>query len=192
MKPDKGWRKDIYTIIFESDTRAGQFFDIILLWAIILSVFSVILESDYNINIKYGATLRYIEWFFTILFSLEYIVRILTVKRAKQYIFSFFGIVDFIAIAPTYLSLFIVGTHYLLVIRAIRLLRVFRILKLARYLQESQLLIQALKASRIKITVFLGAVLTLVLIMGTLMHIIENQNPVFLAFLRACTGPSSP
>ena len=176
---NKTLKQKIYEIIFEADTPAGKWFDISLLWVIILSIFCVILESDRQISQSYFNELRILEWSFTILFTIEYLLRIFSAKNTKKYILSFFGVVDFIAIVPGYLSLFIVGTQYLLVIRALRLLRVFRILKLARYLQESQMLINALKASRIKITVFLGAVITIVLIAGTLMHIIERENPGF-------------
>lgn len=174
-----GWRRDLYIVIFESETRMGRIFDVVLLWAIILSVFSIILESEKAIEVQYGVLLHQIEWFFTGLFTVEYVLRLICVRKPTHYARSFFGIVDFISLVPTYLSLFITGTHFLMVIRAVRLLRVFRILKLARYLQESEVLMDALKASRVKITVFIGAVLTVVLIMGTFMHLIEHDNPGF-------------
>ena len=173
------WRHKLYIIIFEADTAPGRLFDVVLFWAIILSVFSVLLESDPQIRAEYGPFLKNAEWFFTILFTIEFILRIVTVDKPLTYLKSFFGIVDFLAIAPTYLSLFVTGTQFLLVIRAIRLLRVFRVLKLARYLQESRVLTDALLASRAKITVFLGAVLTIVLIMGTIMYLVEQGNPGF-------------
>ena len=179
MTPETGWRKQLYVIIFESDTRLGKIFDILILWAILLSVLSIMLESDVTIKQQYSQPLRYAEWFFTALFTLEYVLRVVCVQKPSKYIFSFFGVVDFISIAPTYVGMFFGGTHFLMVIRAVRLLRVFRILKLVRYLQESQVLLQALKASRIKITVFLGAVLTINLIVGTILHLVESDNPGF-------------
>ncbi len=176
---EENWREKLWRVIFEADTPWGRRFDVLLFWAIILSVFSIILESDRSIRALYGIELRYVEWFFTILFSVEYSLRIISSPDPRKYIFSFFGIVDFISIAPTYLSFFVPGSQFLIVIRAIRLLRVFRVLKLVRYLRESQVLLDALMASRVKITVFLGAVLTVVLIVGTLMHLVEAGNPGF-------------
>ena len=174
-----GWRQDLYIIIFESNTKWGKRFDLLLLWAIILSVIAVLFESDQNISLQYGDLLHKVEWIFTVIFSLEYLARIICTRRPARYMKSFFGLVDFISIAPAYLSMFFPGTQFLMVIRAVRLLRVFRVLKLARYLKESQVLLGALRSSRIKITIFLGAVLTIVLIMGTFMHILEANTPGF-------------
>lgn len=173
------WRDKLYTIIFESDTKAGKSFDVVLLWAILFSVLCVLLESDQSIGREYSHILLPAEWVFTVLFSIEFIARLLCARSAKKYAVSFFGLVDLISLAPTYISLLLPGVHFLVVIRAIRLLRVFRILKLVRYLQESKVLMSALSASRIKITIFIGAVLTIVLIMGTLMHMVESSNPGF-------------
>jgi len=179
------WREDLYTIIFEADTKMGKLFDVVLLWAILFSVLCVLLESDQNIANQYGEIFQYAEWFFTVVFSLEYIARLLCAKAPKKYMTSFFGVVDLVSLIPTYISFFLPGMHFLLVIRAVRLLRVFRILKLVRYLQESTVLMAALSASRIKITIFIGAVLTIVLIMGTLMHLVESSNPGFDSIFKA-------
>lgn len=173
------WRQRLYIIIFEADTPAGKTFDIALLWAILLSVLAVMLESVSSIGVRYRDYLRYIEWFFTILFTLEYMARILAVSRPVKYIFSFLGIVDFLAIIPTYISIILIGGQYLLVIRTIRLLRVFRVFKLARFLGEAAVLTDALKASRHKILVFILGVLTLVVIMGTLMYVVEGAENGF-------------
>ena len=156
-----------------------------LLIAIILSVIAVMLESVSSINTEYGHYLRSVEWSFTIVFSIEYLLRILCVKKPKGYIFSFLGIVDFLAVIPTYLSIIILNSNYLVVIRTIRLIRVFRIFKLARYLGEAQTLISALKASRPKITVFLVVVLSMVIIMGTVMYLIEGSENGFTSIPRS-------
>ncbi|MCB0832034.1 MAG: ion transporter [Bacteroidetes bacterium] len=174
-----GLRKRLHSIIFESDTTAGKWFDVVLLWAIVLSVLSVMLESVKSIDAQYGQWLRVTEWFFTFLFTLEYLTRLFSVDRPLRYAFSFFGIVDFLAVLPGYLGLYFTQTQYLLVIRTIRLLRVFRIFKLARYLNEAEVLLAALKASRAKVTVFLGSVVTLVVIMGTIMYLIEGAASGF-------------
>lgn len=175
MKKDKpSLRETLHEIIFEAETPAGKLFDVILLWAIVLSVATVILESVTGFQSEYGAILKWVEWFFTILFTIEYILRIFSVHRPLSYIFSFYGMVDLIAIVPTYLSLYFSGVHSLLVIRSMRMLRVFRVFKLGRYLGEANILWTALKASRPKITVFLVTVLSLVLITGTVMYLIEG------------------
>ena len=130
--PGKDWRHKLYIIIFEAETPAGKLFDLVLLWAILLSSFSLVLESDVDIRASYGNHLRYAEWVFTILFSIEYGFRIFCAPQPLRYMKSFFGVVDLIAIVPTYLSLIIPGAQFLLVTRIIRLLRVFRILKLGQ------------------------------------------------------------
>ena len=168
------WRALVHEVIFEADTRAGKTFDVVLLWCIVLSVAAVLLESVPGVRARYELPLRLIEWGFTVLFTVEYVLRLACVGRPVKYATSFFGLVDLLAIAPTYLSVVLPGAQSLLVIRALRLLRIFRVLKLARFLTEAQILAQALRASRHKITVFLGTVLTLVLIVGTLMHLIEG------------------
>ncbi|MEO1051968.1 MAG: ion transporter [Bacteroidota bacterium] len=185
LKPKSKLRGDIYEIIFEADTFWGKTFDILLLGAIILSVGAVMLESVKEIKVAYGDLLYTIEWVFTALFTVEFMLRIFAIKKPRKYIFSFFGIVDMLSIIPTYLSLFIVGAQSLLVIRSIRLLRVFRVFKLVRFLGEASQLSNALKASRNKIIVFIGAVFTLVVILGTLMYIIEGQENGFTSIPRS-------
>lgn len=172
-------RKKIRDIIFESDTPAGKLFDILLLVVILISVFVVILESVPDLQKKYWSVFRLIEWVVTIIFSIEYVLRIWAVRKPWKYIFSFYGVIDFLSVVPTYLALIIVGAQSLLVIRAIRLLRVFRILKITRYTDESRLLLKALKASRIKINVFLFAVLTIIIIIGTIMYLVEGTKGGF-------------
>jgi voltage-gated potassium channel len=169
------WRNRLHEIIFEADTPAGRAFDVLLLWSIVLSVLAVLLESVPSVQGRYKQLLRIAEWIFTILFTVEYALRLISVGRPLRYATSFFGVIDLLAIVPTYLSVLLPGAQTLLVIRALRLLRVFRVLKLVRFLEESRVLGQALRASRHKITVFLGTVLTLVLILGTLMYLIEGE-----------------
>jgi hypothetical protein len=150
------WRRRLYTIIFEADSRAGKAFDVALLWAIAFSVLAVLLESVRDISASYGGILRAAEWLFTFLFTLEYGLRLASAARARSYATSFFGVVDLLSILPTYLSLVVAGTPSLLVIRALRLLRVSRVLKLARYLSEAGMLAGAIRGSARKILVFLG------------------------------------
>lgn len=168
------WRSKLHEIIFEADTPIGKLFDVVLLILIVVSVLVVILDSVASLNARFGLYFYYAEWFFTILFTLEYMLRIITTKHPSKYIFSFYGIIDLLAILPTYLSLILRGTQFLLVIRMLRLLRVFRVLKLARYVGASAVLAIALRNSRHKIIVFLEVVLTLVVIMGSLMYLIEG------------------
>ncbi len=179
MTPPPGhtWRSWLYEVIFEADTATGKTFDIVLLWSILLSVAAVLLESVQSIRDQYGGLLSAVEWGFTIIFTVEYVTRIVCVRRPILYIRSFYGIVDLLSILPTYLSLIVVGSHALIVIRALRLLRVFRVFKLARYVGEASVLMDALRASRAKITVFLLTVLAIVLIVGSLMYLIEGTQP---------------
>jgi voltage-gated potassium channel len=175
----KTWKAKLHRIIYEADTPNGKLFDIVLLIAIIASIVLVMLESIKGFDIKYHNFLNISEWIITILFSFEYIARIITVKKPWKYIFSFYGVVDFLSTVPKYLSLIFVGTHALVALRALRLLRIFRILKLARYLGASNMLANALKASRAKILVFLFAVLIVCVIFGTLMYLVEGENSGF-------------
>ena len=184
-KQDIGFREKLHQIIFESETRGGQVFDIALMGAIVLSVLAVIIDSVAHIHAEYGDLLFKIEWMFTILFSIEYIARIISVKRPSGYIFSFFGLVDLMATLPTYLSLLLPGSQYLLVIRILRVLRIFRILKLMPYIGQAQVLRKALYASRHKITVFLFTVLTSVIILGSLMYLIEGAASGFTSIPRS-------
>jgi len=173
---NKSLKEEVYNIIFDSDTRYGKIFDVALLITILFSILIVILESVPRYESRYGDLLRAIEWGVTIIFTLEYILRILVVKKPFAYIFSFYGIIDFLSVIPTYLGIFFVGTQGLVVIRALRFLRIFRILKLSRYTSEGTIIIRALKASRAKISVFIFAVLTLVIIIGTIMYLIEGEE----------------
>jgi voltage-gated potassium channel len=174
-----GWQSKLHEIIFEADTPTGKFFDVTLLVLIVISVLIVILDSVASLNARFGTFFYYAEWFFTILFTLEYVLRIITTKYPAKYIFSFYGIIDLLAVLPTYLSLIFRGTQFLLVIRMLRLLRVFRVLKLARYVGASAVLVIALRNSRHKIVVFLEVVVTLVVIMGSLMYLIEGPEHGF-------------
>ena len=174
-----GWRGRLYRIIFEHDSPGGRAFDIALLAAIGLSVLAVMLESVPEIARRHGPALVAAEWAFTVLFSVEYVLRLLSVRRPLKYATSFYGIVDLLAVVPTYAALFVDGAQELLVIRALRLLRVFRVLKMGEYLIEAGVLKAALRRSRPKITVFLVTVLTLVLIVGALMHLIEGPDNGF-------------
>ncbi|MCH9649333.1 MAG: ion transporter [Deltaproteobacteria bacterium] len=173
------WQFRLHEIIFEADTPAGKAFDVSLLIVIVVSVITVALESVSSISQAYGTQLRTLEWVITILFTIEYVLRLMSVGKPLRYARSFFGIVDVLSILPTYLSLFFAGTQALLVIRALRLLRVFRVLKLGHFLSEASLLSEALRASGRKITVFLGTVLSLVLIVGALMYLIEGPEHGF-------------
>lgn len=172
-------KEKLFIIIFEADTPAGKAFDVGLLIAILFSLFAVMLESVENINSEYGALLRSVEWVFTILFTIEYFLRVLIIDKSWRYIFSFLGLIDLLSIVPTYLSIIVTGGQSLLVIRTIRLMRVFRIFKLARYMGEANVLLIALKASRPKIIVFLGGVLTIAMIMGTIMYLVEGHEAGF-------------
>jgi voltage-gated potassium channel len=172
-------RQRLYRIIFEAETTGGRLFDVVLLLAIVASISAVMLESVDEIGARFGAELLVIEWCFTILFTLEYLLRIWASPRPLRYVFSFFGLVDLVSILPTFLSLFIKGSQALTVIRSIRLLRVFRILKLGRFLGEGEILLRALSAARFKVTVFVGSVLSGVLILGTAMYMIEGRGNGF-------------
>ena len=169
----------LYEIVFESDTRAGKTYDIVLLICIVASVIVVALESISTLKSQFDRSLYYLEWFFTIIFTIDYIVRLWIVKSKSKYIFSFFGIIDLLSILPTYLGLLLVGAQSLMVIRSIRLLRIFRIFKLTRYVGEGQNLAQALRSSRPKIIVFLVTISTSVIITGTVMFMVEGPENGF-------------
>jgi len=181
----KNWKEKLHEVIYEADTPAGKLFDIILLVAILSSVLFVMLESVDSIQLQYGTLLNIGEWVLTILFSIEYILRIISIKKPSKYIFSFYGVIDFLSTVPKYLSIFFIGTHSLVALRALRLLRIFRILKLARFIGESNNFIKALKASRAKIAVFLFFVLILCLILGTVMYLIEGGDNGFTSIPRS-------
>tara|TARA_R110001592_G_scaffold46657_8_gene148460 strand:- start:485 stop:1333 length:849 start_codon:yes stop_codon:yes gene_type:complete len=174
------WKSRLHEMIYEADTPAGKLFDVVLLLTIIASIVLVMLESVNSIDAKYHDFLNISEWVITILFSLEYIARIITVKKPLHYIFSFYGIIDLLSTIPKYISLIFGGVHALAALRALRLLRVFRILKLARFLGASNNLVSALKASRAKISVFLFAVIIIALILGTIMYLVEGEENGFI------------
>ncbi|MFB9056464.1 ion transporter [Mariniflexile ostreae] len=175
----KNWKVRLHDIIYEADTPAGKLFDVILLITILASIILVMLESIRSFDARFHRFLNISEWIITILFTIEYIARIVTVKKPLKYITSFYGIIDLLSTIPKYISLILGGIHALAALRALRLLRIFRILKLARYMGASNLLISALKASRAKILVFLFAVLILAIIFGTLMYLVEGEQSGF-------------
>jgi len=172
-------RARVHQIIFEADTPAGRAFDLGILLAIAASVVVVILESVASVRAHSGPTLRALEWFFTILFTIEYALRLFTVERPLRYAVSVFGLIDLFAILPTYLSIVVPGAQSFLVIRLLRLLRIFRILKLGEYLRESHVLVEALRASRRKIQVFMLSTVTIVIVVGSLMYVIEGEEHGF-------------
>lgn len=171
----KAFRERIWRIIFLSDTPLGKAFDVALLMLISISVLVVMIESVDEIREQYAKWLYGIEWGVTVLFTLEYLVRLAVARNRQKYAFSFFGMVDLLAILPTYLELFLSGSHYLMMLRVMRLLRMFRIFKMARHLGEASLLMNALKASRPKIAVFLFSVLAMISVEGTLMYLLEHS-----------------
>lgn len=179
------WRDELYAVIFEAETPSGKWFDIILIASILLSVMTVMLDSVRSINSQYGTPLNILEWIFTVIFSIEYILRLICVGRPLLYATSFFGIVDLLAIIPSYISLIIPGSEYLIVVRILRILRIFRVLKLVQYMGEAILLMKALRASSRKIVVFLFGVLTMVIILGSLMYLIEGAKHGFTSIPRS-------
>ena len=176
QQPNNSIRHRLHEIIYEADTRAGKIFDVVLLIAILASIVLVMLESVRSFDAKYHYFLDISEWVITILFSIEYIIRIFSIKKPLKYIFSFYGIIDLLSTIPKYLSLILVGSHNLAALRALRLLRVFRILKLARFIGEGNELANALKSSRAKISVFLLAIFMLCIVLGTVMYMIEGDS----------------
>lgn len=179
MSSSKTWKHKLHEIIYEADTREGKLFDVILLIAIIASILLVMLESVESIDAKYHSFLDIGEWVITILFSIEYILRIISINKPFKYIFSFFGIIDLLSTIPKYLSFVIVGSQSLVAFRALRLLRVFRVLKLARYVGASNRLMVALRNSSSKIAVFLFFVLIICIILGTIMYLVEGSDNGF-------------
>jgi len=175
----QSFKQKLYNIIFKSDTPAGKLFDVVLLVLILLSVLTVMLESIASLQQKYEALFRAAEWWYTIIFTLELILRIWVYPKRGQYLFSFFGIVDVLAILPTYISLIVPGTQYFMVIRVLRLLRIGRIFKLTHFLKEANMLSGALRASLPKILVFIGTVLTLVMVIGSVMYVVEGGENGF-------------
>ena len=175
-RPVAGWRLRLYTIIFEADTRAGRAFDLALIWAILASVAVVVLDSMQSVHDRFGALFLVLEIGFTLLFTLEYLARLLCVRKPWRYARSVFGVIDLVAVLPTYLALFVPGLNALIDVRILRLLRIFRVLKMGAYVAEYRALGSALAASRRKIFVFITFVLMVVLVMGTLMYVVEGPN----------------
>jgi voltage-gated potassium channel len=178
-RPAGGWRLRLYRVIYESDTRAGRVFDQVIVAAIVISVAVVMADSVRAWHARYSTAFEVAEWFFTLLFTVEYIARLATVDRPMRYARSFFGIVDLLAVLPTYLALFVPELHALIDVRILRLLRVFRIFRLTEYVAEYQVMGEALMASRRKIMVFLSAVLMVALILGTLLYVVEGPEHGF-------------
>ena len=178
-KPRCGWRRRLFSIVFESDTRSGKLFDVILIAAILASVAAVLADSVETLTNRHGALLNRLEWVFTILFTVEYLARLSCVTRPIRYVTSFYGIVDLVAVLPTYLAMLFPETALLIDVRILRLMRVFRIFKLTAYLTEFRLLGEALAASRRKIMVFLSVVVMIVLVIGTLMYVMEGPRHGF-------------
>ena len=177
--PPDGWRLRVYTIVFEADTRAGRAFDLLLIALILASVTVVVLDSMAGVHARYGEVLNALEWLFTLLFTAEYAARLACVRRPLRYATSVFGIIDLVALLPTYMAILVPGLHALIDVRVLRLLRLFRILKLAEYVEEFGALGKALAASRRKIFVFMAFVMMVVMIMGTLMYVVEGQSNGF-------------
>jgi len=174
---EQAWRSRLHQIIFESDTRAGKAFDVALLACILLSIMVVILDSVASMHLRYGTLFYNIEWFFTIVFTIEYILRLVSIKQPVRYALSVLGLIDLLAIVPMYLSILFVGTQSLLVFRVLRLLRIFRIFKLTHFLSEMSFLNAALRSSAKKISIFMLFVLAMVIILGSVMYLVESgQN----------------
>jgi voltage-gated potassium channel len=178
-KPRSPWRASLHEVIFEADTPFGKAFDLLLIVCILASVVAVMLESVAPVRQQYGRYLYAAEWVFTVVFTVEYLLRLICIGRPLKYATSFFGIVDLLAVIPTYLDLLVPGSRFLLVIRILRLLRIFRVLKLVHYVRDADLLLQAIRASRQKVIVFLFAVATIAVIMGSLMYVIEGEKHGF-------------
>lgn len=181
----KSRKEKLYEVIFEADTPLGRWFDIVLLFLILLSITFVMLESVAHIREKYIVWLDTAEWIITIFFTIEYIIRIIIVRHPLKYIFSFYGLIDLISVLPTYLEFMISGANGLIVIRALRMLRLFRILNLSSYVNESHTLFNALIASRKKISVFLFSVLMIIIIIGTIMYLVESPESGFTSIPRS-------
>ncbi len=185
QKKHSGWKNSLHEVIYEADTPLGKLFDIVLVILIVLSVILVMLESIKEVDQQYHDLLFTLEWIVTIFFSFEYIARIISIKKPWKYIFSFYGVIDFVSTIPLYLSYLFAGSQVLLALRAFRLLRIFRILKLVKFLGEASQLRSALRASRAKITVFIYVVLILSIIMGTIMYLVEGDEAGFTSIPRS-------
>ena len=177
QEESKSWREKIHSVVYESSTPAGKAFDVTLLFLIFTSILVVMLDSVESLHSRYGNLFLTLEWTYTILFTIEFILRLICIKKPLRFIFSFFGIIDILSIIPTYLGLIYAGAQTLLVVRALRLLRVFRIFKLRHYVNEMQFLLQAIKGSIRKISIFMMMVFTTVIVLGSVMYLVERgQN----------------
>jgi voltage-gated potassium channel len=172
-------------IIFEADTQEGRRFDILLLWAIVISILTLMIDSVPTIHAKYAIQLKYIEYFFTGVFTLEYLARLLITENTKSYAFSFWGIIDLVSTIPTYLTFFFPASPLFRIVRTVRLLRIFKVLRLTRFMGEAQGMGVAIKRSGAKITVFFGIVLVIVVVMGTIMYVIEPPEAGFTSIPRS-------
>jgi voltage-gated potassium channel len=179
------FRHRLHEIIFESDTRAGRAFDVVLLWVIVLSVASVMLESVAAVRARFGSDLRVAEWVFTILFTIEYLARLLVLRRPLAYARSFFGIVDLLSFLPTYLSAFVPGAQALIAVRTFRVIRLFRIFKLVSHMRQARVIVTALRESRPKIVVFFLGVLAIVVTMGAVIYAVEGEENGFTSIPRS-------
>ena len=177
-------RGRVFSIIFQSGTASGKLFDVLLIAAILMSVTAVMLESIAGVRAQIGGVLKSVEWAFTVLFTVEYLLRLWCVRRPRVYATSFYGIVDLLAVLPTYLALFVTGSGYLLVIRILRILRLFRVLKLARYVTAADTLVEAMVQSWRKIIVFLYVIVTIVVLFGSLMFLVEGPENGFTSIPR--------
>ncbi|MBV8157170.1 MAG: ion transporter [Dyella sp.] len=180
-----GWRARWFRIIFDHDTAAGRLFDLVLMVAILSSIAVAVLDTVEDLHARMGRVFMVLEWFFTIAFTVEYVARLLVVSHPRRYAFSFYGIVDLVAVLPTYLTLLAAGGPHLMVVRALRILRVFRVLKLTRYVGEADMLWATFLRARPKIFVFFSTILTLVLIFGALMYLIEGPENGYTSIPRS-------
>ena len=180
-KPAKTWREQLHEVIYESNTKAGKLFDVSLLFLIFASILVVMMDSIEDLHRRYGTVFNTLEWAITFFFTIEYILRLISIRKPLKYVFSFLGIIDLLAIVPSYLSVFYTGAQALLVFRSLRLLRVFRIFKLTHFLSEMQFLGAALRGSLKKISIFMFIVLFLVIILGSLMYLVEGRKNGFIS-----------
>ena len=178
-RPEGGWRLRLYCVIFESDTPAGRLFDLVLIGFILASVTTVALDSVASIHARWQGVFNALEWFFTLAFTAEYVCRLLCVRRPARYMRSMLGVIDLLALLPTYVAVLVPGVYALVDVRVLRLLRIFRVLKLSQYVDEYRALTEALSASRRKIAVFMSFVLLVVVVMGTLMYVVEGPQHGF-------------
>lgn len=185
IEPLQNLRSLFYEVIFESNTPAGKLFDVVIITFILISVGVVMLDTVPALHSSFGSVFYFTEWFFTLVFTVEYFLRLFSARRASRYAVSFYGIVDLLSVIPTYLNLILAGSAYLLIIRILRILRIFRVLKLMVYTREAEVLIRSLLASRRKILIFLCSVATLVIIFGSLMYVIEGEENGFTSIPRS-------